>query len=327
MKILITGGAGFIGSNLVEKLVENNEVVVLDNLSGGNENFIEPFLDKIEFYEIDLADKIDDYFSGVEEVWHLAANPSVKDSSPETFFKDLKITKNVLEACRKNKVKRILFTSSSTVYGDAVKNTPENYETKPISFYGATKLACESLISTYCSLYKIQGFIFRLANIIGKNSTHGVIYDFVNKLLKSNSELEILGDGKQTKSYLSVEDCISGMLIARKKTKDLINIRCEATMPPEDVCIFNLGNKDWINVKEIAEIVVEEMINAGLIKGKPKFRFTGGLEGRGWEGDVKEMLLNISKLEKLDFKPKYSSGEGVKEAAKETTTRFKNKSF
>ena len=300
MKLLITGGAGFIGSNLVGKLVKSNEVIVIDNLSGGKEEFIEPFLDEIKFYKVDLLDDITSYFSGVEEVWHLAADPSVKDSSIYTFFRDLKITKNVLEACKKNKVKKILFTSSSTVYGDSELNTPENCETKPISFYGATKLACESLISSYCSLCKMRGFIFRLANIIGKNSTHGVIYDFIHKLLKNGEELEILGDGTQTKSYLFVDDCINGMLIAKNKAENPVNI-------------FNLGSKDRINVKEIASVVVEEMISSGLLQKKPEFKFTGGVEGgRGWKGDVKEMLLDISKLEKLGFKPEYNSKEAVR---------------
>ncbi|MCK4428821.1 MAG: NAD-dependent epimerase/dehydratase family protein [Candidatus Aenigmarchaeota archaeon] len=311
MKLLITGGAGFIGSNLVEKLVENNEIIVIDNLSGGKKEFIEPFLDKIEFHEIDLNDEIDDYFSGVEEVWHLAANPDVKDSSPETFYKDLKITEKVLEACRKNHVKKIMFTSSSTVYGEALKNTPETCETKPISFYGATKLACESLVATYCSLYNIKGYIFRLANIIGKNSTHGVIYDFTNKLLKYSSELEILGDGKQTKSYLSVNDCLNGMIIAKDNSSDKVNI-------------FNLGSKDWTNVKELGEIVVEEMINAELIKEKPEFKFTGGLNGKGWKGDVKEMLLDSSRLEKIGFTAENSSKEAVRKAAKEIIAKIKS---
>ncbi len=310
MKILITGGAGFIGSNLVEKLAEKNEVIVIDNLSGGRKEFIEPFLDKVKFYKVDLLNNVNDYFSGVEEVWHLAADPSVKDSSIQTFFRDLEITKNVLEASRKNKVKRILFTSSSTVYGESKLNTPENCETKPISFYGGTKLACESLISNYCSLYKIQGFLFRLANIIGKNSTHGVIYDFVGKLSKNEEELKILGDGKQTKSYLSVSDCINGMLIARDKAKEKINI-------------FNLGSRDKTNVKEIAEIVVEEMISSGLLQKKPKFKFTGGVDnGKGWKGDIKEMLLDISKLEKLGFKPKNSSKQAVREAVRETISSY-----
>ncbi len=310
MKVLVTGGAGFIGSNLVEKLTEKNEVIVIDNLSGGMKEFIEPFLDKVKFYKVDLLNNVNDYFSGVEEVWHLAADPSVKDSSIQTFFRDLEITKNVLEASRKNKVKRILFTSSSTVYGESKLNTPENCETKPISFYGGTKLSCESLISNYCSLYKIQGFFFRLANIIGKNSTHGVIYDFVRKLSKNEEELKILGDGKQTKSYLSVSDCINGMLIARDKAKDLINI-------------FNLGSNDKTNVKEIAEIVVEEMISSGLLQKKPKFKFTGGVDnGKGWKGDIKEMLLDISKLEKLGFKPRSSSKQAVREAVRETISSY-----
>ena len=307
MKILVTGGAGFSGSNLVEKLLENseNKIIVIDDLSGGKKEFIEPFLDKIEFHEKDLVGDIDNYFSGVDEVWHLAANPDVKDSSIETFFRDLEITKNVLEACKNNKVKNILFTSSSTVYGESELNTPETCETKPISFYGATKLACEALVSNYCSLYKINGFTFRLANIIGKNSTHGVIFDFVNKLKVNNSELEILGDGTQTKSYLSVDDCINGMLVAGEDAKDQINV-------------FNLGTKTQTNVKEIAEIVVEGMIDAKLIENKPEFKFVGGFEGGGWKGDVKEMLLDISKLEKLGFKPMNSSQEAVREAVKDT---------
>ncbi len=307
MKILVTGGAGFIGSNLVEKLLEdsNNEVIVIDDLSGGKREFIEPFFDKIKFYEKDLVWDIDNCFSGVDEVWHLAANPDVKDSSIKTFFRDMEITKNVLGACKNNKVKKILFTSSSTVYGESELNTPETCETKPISFYGATKLACEALVSNYCSLYNIQGCMFRLANIIGKNSTHGVIYDFVNKLKANSSKLEILGDGTQTKSYLSVNDCINGMFVARENAKDQINI-------------FNLGTKTQTNVKEIAEIVVEGMINAKLIAEKPEFKFVGGFEGGGWKGDVKEMLLDISKLEKLGFKPVNSSQDAVKEAVKET---------
>jgi len=311
MKIVVTGGAGFIGSNLVGKLLEDsdNEVIVIDDLSGGRKKFIEPFLDKVEFHEKDLGGEINNYFSGVDEVWHLAANPDVKNSSIETFFRDLEITRNVLEACKNNKVKKILFTSSSTVYGESELNTPETCETKPISFYGATKLACESLVSTYCSLYKIQGFIFRLANIIGKNSTHGVIHDFVNKLKLNNSELEILGDGTQSKSYLSVDDCINGMFVARDNAKDKINI-------------FNLGTKTRTNVKEIAEIVVEGMINAGLIKEKPEFKFVGGFKGGGWKGDVKEMLLDISKLENLGFKPINSSQEAVREAVKETINKI-----
>ena len=308
-KIIITGGAGFIGSNLVEKLIDTNEIIVIDNLSAGRREFMESFIDKIKFYKTDLLDKVDYLFKDVDEVWHLAADPSVKDSSPETFFKDLKITKNVLEGCRKNNVRRILFTSSSTVYGDAQLNTPENCETKPISFYGATKLSCESLISAYCSLYKIQGYIFRLANIIGKNSTHGVIYDFVNKLLKNKEKLEILGDGTQTKSYLLVDDCIKGMLIAKEKACENINI-------------FNLGNKDKINVKEIADIVIDEMKKRGLLDKYPEFKFIRNTEGRGWKGDVKKMLLDTSKLEGLGFAPRYSSGEAVRESVKRLLNKY-----
>jgi len=310
MRILITGGAGFIGSNLTEKLIRDSEVIILDNLSSGKKEFIKPFLNKVKFYKIDLEDEIDQFFD-VDEVWHLAANPSVRDSTIDTFFKELKITRNVLEACVKKKVKRILFTSSSTVYGDAAPYTPENFETRPISFYGASKLACESLISTYCSLYKIQGFIFRLANIIGKNSNHGIIYDFIQKLLKNSKTLEILGDGKQRKSYLYVDDCIEAMIVAKNKGKDLINI-------------FNVGNNDWIDVKEIANIVVNELIKANLIKEKPKYYFTMNENGRGWKGDVKEMLLSFKKLKKLGFEPELSSREAVRKTVKELIKNLEN---
>lgn len=305
MKILVTGGAGFIGSNLVERLVEGNEVIVIDDLSGGKLEFLNPIINKIKFHKIDLEGDIFKLFEGVEEVWHLAANPDVRNSNVDTYFKDLRVTKNVLEACAEKNVKRIFFTSSSTVYGVAELNTPETAETKPISFYGAMKLSCESLLFAYCSMSQIKCFSFRLANIIGKNSTHGAIFDFANKLLKNQEELEILGDGTQTKSYLHVDDCIDAMLIAKNKSKEKLNI-------------LNIGNIDQTNVEEIAEIVIKEMTKSGKIEGEPKINFTGGVLGAGWAGDVKEMLLDISKISKMDFEPKLKSNEAIAKATKET---------
>ncbi|MFH7918183.1 MAG: NAD-dependent epimerase/dehydratase family protein [Candidatus Aenigmatarchaeota archaeon] len=304
MKILITGGAGFIGSHLVDKFIRmKSEVIVLDNLSTGNIEFIQEHLNKpnFKFYKVDLLDRIEDYFRDVDEVWHLAANPNVRIIDPKIHFEqNILATKSVLEAMRKNDVKKIFFTSSSTVYGEAIssiKSVPikEDSPTNPISLYGASKLASEALIQAYCHVYDFQAWIFRLANIVGPRLTHGVIFDFINKLRKNPNKLEILGDGNQKKSYLFIEDCIRGMMILRRKGKERVNI-------------FNIGNEDWISVKSIAKIICKKL------NLRPKFKFTGG--DRGWKGDVPLMILDISKAKKFGFKPKYDSEKAVIKAVK-----------
>jgi len=304
-QILVTGGAGFIGSHLVDELIKNNKITVLDNLSSGKLEFIKRHLENpnFEFHKVDLLkDEIGKYFKGADEVWHLAANPDVRiDDINIHFEQNILATKNVLEAMRKSDVKKIIFTSTSTVYGEAIsedhlKPTPETHLTVPISLYGAAKLGAEALIVACCQTFDFQSWIFRLANIIGSKSTHGVIHDFTDKLRTNPSELEILGDGNQKKSYLLVDDCIDAMLLAREKSGDKINI-------------FNIGNEDWVSVKRIAEILCEET------KLKPKFRFTGG--NRGWKGDVPLMLLDISKIKKLGQKPKYGSEQAVRRVIKD----------
>ena len=305
MKIVVTGGAGFIGSHLVDRLVEgNHELVVLDNLSSGDEKFIAPHLGKerFRFHQIDLLNgKITSFFEGVEEVWHLAANPEVRLGAENTrvhLEQNLIVTSNVLEAMRMNEVRRIIFTSTSTVYGEADKlPTPEEYPTMPISLYGASKLASEALIASYCHTFDMQAWIYRFANVIGRRSTHGVIYDFIHKLRSNPTELEILGDGNQTKSYIYVDDCIEAMLVGLKANDK------------NRVHIFNIGTNDMIRVKRIAEIVCEEM------RTSPKFKFTGGK--RGWKGDVPVMLLDASKLNELGWKQRYTSEEAVKKATRD----------
>ncbi len=299
-KILVTGGAGFIGSHLVDRLIEeNHEIIVLDDLSTGKKEFIEQHFNNphFKFYKVNLvSDDIDKYFKDVDEVWHLAANADVRSALKDTS-KDIQnniiATYRVLEAMRKNCVKKIFFTSSSTVYGEAKKiPTTENYSPlKPISLYGATKLSCEALISAYSHIFGISGIIFRLANIIGPRSTHGVIYDFIRKLKQNPNELEILGDGNQKKSYMYIEDCINAFLLVREKISS-------------DFEVFNVGNDDWLTVKEIAEIV------CGVLGVNPVFKFTGGKQG--WKGDVPLMFLDIKKLRSLGFKLKYNSREAVK---------------
>jgi UDP-glucose 4-epimerase len=230
----VTGGAGFIGSHLVDKLIERgNELVVLDNLSAGGKDFLQRHRDNLNFrfHQVDLlTDSIDNYFTGVDEVWHLAANPDVRAALKNTrvhLEQNILVTYRVLEAMRKTDDRKIVFTSMSTVYGEAEQiPTPENYGPLiPISFYGASKLACEALISAFCHTFKMHAVTFRLANIIGPRSTHGVIYDFVRKLRANPDELEILGDGNQKKSFLRIDDCVEAMLFSRKeRQKDQIDV-------------------------------------------------------------------------------------------------------
>jgi len=299
MRILVTGGAGFIGSHLVERLTDlGNNLVVLDKSTPRRESFqMHPNRSSVEFHQVDLlTDPINDYFDGIEEVWHLAANPDVRVALENTkvdLEQNILVTFRVLEAMKENQAKRILFTSTSTVYGEADRiPTPEDYGPSiPISFYGATKLACEALISAYCHTFDMRTVIFRLANIIGPRSTHGVIHDFLQKLRKTPDELEILGDGSQKKSYLYIEDCIDAMQLAARTSRR------------QDVNIYNIGSEDWITVKEIARILCKQM------GSKPEFKFTGGK--RGWKGDVPLMRLDIRKIKSLGWTPRYSSRKSV----------------
>jgi len=238
--VLVTGGAGFIGSNLVELLVSKGyDVTVMDNLSTKEgDRFIRHLIDnkEIKFVKGDMA-KTEDLkiFDGKDMVVHLAANSDVRHGfeNPEVDYRNNVLgTFNILEAMRKYDVKELLFSSSSTVYGKAKQlPTPEEYgPLLPISSYGASKLAGEAMISAYAHYYGIRSSIFRFANVVGRNSTHGIIYDFINKLKKNPRRLEILGDGTQRKSYVHVSDCIGAMLFAHYKTKvvDIYNLGNEA---------------------------------------------------------------------------------------------------
>lgn len=312
MKVLVTGGAGFIGSHLVDRLMERGyKVRVLDDLSAGSLENIRQWLEheRFEFIKGDMRDLevITEAVKGVEAVFHLAANPEVRigAQSPELLYEtNVLITYNLLEAMRKEGVTILAFTSSSTVYGEASKlPTPEDYgPLEPISVYGGAKLAAEALISGYAHTFDFKALIFRLANIIGERSNHGVIYDFINKLRKNPERLEILGDGTQRKSYLHVSDTVEGML----------HIFNEFLKEDKTYDVYNLGNDDWITVKEIAAIVSREM---GL---NPEFHFTGGVDGgRGWKGDVKVMLLSIGKAKSTGWKPKLNSYQAVERTVRE----------
>jgi UDP-glucose 4-epimerase len=313
MSVLVTGGAGFIGSHLVFELIrQGNEVHVLDNLSSGNIRSLEKALGNtaFKFHKLDLLHE--ESLKLPEEcttIYHLAANPEVRISAthPEVHFsQNVGATFNLLEAARRNDVENFVFTSTSTIYGDAkVLPTPENYSPlEPISMYGASKLACESIIISYAHTYGIRTVIYRLANIIGEDSTHGVTYDFVNKLQRDPTQLEVLGDGTQNKSYLYISDCTSAMLTGDSKSIEKVNL-------------FNVGSEDQIIVRDIAATVTEEMRLSGT-----RLNFTGGVEGgRGWKGDVKNMLLDVKKIKSLGWRPKYSSAEAVRLTARRMIER------
>ena len=307
--ILVTGGAGFIGSHIVDGLVSNElDVKAIDNLSNGSISNLKYSKNKknFQFIKKDLNDlsSIEEIMTDVKLVFHMAADPevSIGFKNPEIHYKEnIQNTFHLLEAIRKADVENILFASTSTVYGEPdIIPTPENYAPLlPISTYGASKLACEALISSYCYSYGINGILFRLANIVGSRSNHGIIPDFIKKLQSNPNNLEILGDGTQSKSYLEVSDCVDSFFFCLEKVTKRVEV-------------FNIGNHDKINVLDIAKIVCKNM-NLDDVKFSPN----GGVDnGRGWIGDVKIMHLDISKLKKLGWEPKLSSKSAIDFASK-----------
>ena len=317
--MLITGGAGFIGSHVVDSLMEKGgKVVILDNLSAGSMDNVARWAGHRDFTVIEgdclNRKEVRTAMKNCGVVFHLAANPEVQVGALNTeidFEQNIVATRNILEGMRKSKTaKRIVFTSTSTVYGDAeILPTPEQYgPLEPISLYGASKLACEALISAYCHVFEMRGVIYRFANIVGSRSCHGVIWDFIHELLENPLELEILGDGTQTKSYLRVDDCVDALLFGLEHAS-------------EGVEIYNIGSEDQISVKKIARIVTEEMSLKDV-----RFRYTGGVRGgRGWIGDVKTMFLDISKMKRLGWKPRYNSAESVRAATNQILRELKLK--
>ena len=304
MKCFVSGGSGFIGSHLVDKLLEDgNKITIYDNLSSGKIEFIKDHIDKnkITFIQADLLEqnKLRNAMKNHDIVFHLAANPHVRIGEKQTDL-DLKYetiaTYNVLESMRVNDIKKIVFSSSSVVYGETnVESIPENYgPLLPISLYGAGKLGSEALISAFCGTFDFQSWIYRFANVVGVRGTHGVIVDFIDKLRKNPKELEILGNGKQQKPYLYVTDCVEGILFGFNHSNEPVNI-------------FNLGCDTNTTVTRIAEIVIEEM---GL--NNVKFNYTGGK--RGWRGDVPRFQLDVTRINNLGWKASFSSDDSVRKA-------------
>ena len=305
MRSIVTGGAGFIGSHLVDFLVSSgDDVIIIDSLVSGDKNYVREHLEagRARLVSADLLGYgWQEELDGADRVYHLAADPDVREGSadPDRQLNNTIIaTHRVLEAMRRANVPEIVFTSTSTVYGEAsMIPTPEDYSPmEPVSVYGASKLACEALISAYCHSFSMRSWIFRFANIIGARSGHGVITDFIRKLKENPGELEILGDGKQTKSYLEVRECIRAIMYVAGHSSDIVNT-------------FNIGSEDWVSVTEIADILCLEM------NLSPSYRYTGGR--RGWIGDVPRMQLDISRLKEIGFVPGIKSMEPVKIAVRE----------
>ena len=296
MRIAVTGGAGFIGSHLTEKLLENHDVKIVDNFSSGLEENIP---EGTELEKADITDEREtlEALKDVDTVFHFAANPKVNtfpDDREKDFDENLIGTKNVLEACVENGIDDLVFASSSVVYGEDVEiPTPEEAKFDPISMYAATKCGDEHMCQVYSRTFDIDLTMVRLANIVGGRNGKGVIYDFVHKLEENPEKLTILGNGKQRKSYLHVEDTVNGILKAWNSDKT----------------VFNIGAEDSIDVDGIADIVADEL---GL---DPEYDYTGG--DRGWTGDVPEMRLSIEKLRSEGWEPENNSAESVRKTVKE----------
>jgi UDP-glucose 4-epimerase len=303
--ILVTGGAGFIGSSLIPALLRKGyRVTVVDHLSASKQKNLQRFLsfDNFELIQSDLLDrnKLKQVVKGCDLIYHLAANVEVRKGQFDTevdFLNNVVATRNVLESMRtSDKCKKIIFTSSSVVYGEPFTiPTAEDYgPLKPISLYGASKLACEALISGYVGMFGLDAVIFRLANIVGPCNEHGVIFDLFKKLEKSQHKyLELLGDGTQKKSYLYIDDCINALIIGLNELDTGIEI-------------FNVGSNDQIDTNNIAQIILAELGLEREIK-----YVSDQKDGRGWLGDITNMLLSTDKLKKMGWKINYSSEDSV----------------
>lgn len=301
-KIFVTGGAGFIGSNLCGFLLKRGHAVTAyDNLLLGRREFLRDFKGnpRFRFVKADLLDKkrLFKEIKGHDCVFHMAANSDIGQGAKYTDL-DLNIgtiaTYNVLEGMRLKGIGKIVFASSSAIYGDSprIMPTPEDYGPLfPISFYGASKLACEALISAFCHNYGIRAWIYRFANIIGRNGTHGAACDFVARLIEDPTRLRVLGDGAQAKPYLHVSDCVEGIWFGYTHAKEELNY-------------FNLAVAGATTVRRIAERVIREM---GL--PRTKIEYTGGM--RGWRGDVPQVRLDGKKLARLGWGASRTSDKAV----------------
>lgn len=303
LKYFVVGGAGFIGSHLVRKLLSREvqaNITIFDNFSSGRKWHLEEIKDNKQLHIIEGDAKdleaLKNSISGSDVVYHFASNPDISKAITQPdidFWEGTYLTNNILEAMRCRGVKKIIYASGSGVYGDVgLQEIKEDHSPMlPISTYGASKLACESLISAYCALFGITASVFRFANVVGPRQTHGVCYDFIRKLTNNPSELTILGDGRQSKSYIYVSDVVNAVRLSEKYS-------------PFGYSYFNVATQDYLEVKEIADMVVQIL---GL--KDVRYIFTGG--DRGWIGDVPVIRLNTDKITQMGWRNRFSSREAI----------------
>jgi UDP-glucose 4-epimerase len=308
MKAFVTGGAGFIGGHLVKRLLEakgTESVVVYDNFTSGQRSYLpaENSDRRLSVVEADLkeAERIREAMAGCDTVFHLAANPDIARAITQPdidFWEGTYLTQNVLEAMRRTGAARLFYTSGSGVYGeDPTVDFAENHgPCIPISTYGASKLACESLIAAYCHMFGLVARVFRFANVVGPRQTHGVGYDFVRRLKNDPTTLRILGDGSQKKSYIHVDDVLGAILLVADRANK-----------PYDV--FNVATDDYITVREIADLAVAV---SDLRPDQVRYDFTGG--DRGWKGDVPIVRFDCAKIRALGWMNRRSSAEALRDA-------------
>jgi UDP-glucose 4-epimerase len=306
VNILVTGGAGFIGSHLCDALIQlGHEVLAIDNLSLGREENLQHLanVSAFEFIQGDVLDSalLESLLADRRPdcVFHMAANSDIARShaNPSVDLDNTFLTTfSVLDAMRKCGIVKIAFASTSAVYGEAKGQIREDFgPLKPISHYGAAKLASEAFISSYAENYGIQSWITRFPNVVGPRATHGAVYDFVHKLIKTPGRLEVLGDGTQEKPYLAVQDLVSAMLLVWRSTNERVNI-------------YNVGAPTSSKVSDIARIVIEEGSEPAEVA------YTGG--DRGWIGDVPKFAYDISAIKALGWSPSMTSDEAIRLAAR-----------
>lgn len=305
--IFITGGAGFFGSVFVKRLLaieSTSKITVFDrNACNKERSRIRETDQRIALIEGDLRDLslLCESMKGHDTVIHLASNADIARAVTEPtidFQEGTVLTQNVLEAARITGASRVLYASGSGVYGDAgtAELREEDCARLPISTYGASKLAGESLLSAYCHMFDLSGIVFRFANIVGAGQTHGIALDFVEKLQKNPDELLILGDGSQTKSYIHADDAFDAVWLAHSKMTERFHV-------------YNVASSDSVTVNQIAEIAIEEVLGKGA---KVALKYTGG--NRGWKGDVPVVKLNTERIRALGFAPTYTSADAIRAA-------------
>ncbi len=301
--ILITGGAGFIGSHLIEEIItSSNLIICIDNLSNGKKSFIKNYLKNknFKFYDIDINNtkKLDSIFKKyrIDTVFHLAANSDIKkgfELTNEDLHNTFLTTFNLLDVMKNNKVKEIIFASSSAVYGESYKKLSENSgPLLPVSMYGAAKLASEAYISSFCENFKMKAWIIRFPNVVGWRMTHGVIYDLLNKLDKNDKVLKVLGDGNQNKPYVFVSDLIKSMILIYKKSSSRINV-------------FNVSTSTNTKVKFIVDQIIKQkkLLKTKVVYSKEKV---------GWIGDIPFFKYDIKKFNKIKNFKIVKSNDAIK---------------